>query len=215
MELIAVSLARVVAFLELNAIDPRGLTSVSESLKALSERYAFEKTPQSIAELDFSKGVELSSGRLGDIRIDKVTLFANAISIDTHSSTDDAESVLADVIDWAKDFAGGVVVPNRQGRVSNIIFRSDLKIAELHTVLSGIATTVSSYVSGVLRQQFSFEPSAIFIGCDHTQTSLTPVAFSVDRRSGVPFSDNSYFSVAPVPTKLHIELIEQLEKALA
>lgn len=214
MELICVSLARVVAFLEVIGIDPKGVTSVSESLASLTERYKFEKTPQSISELDFQKGVELVAGRLDSIRIYKVTLYANAVSVDTHSSTDECDIVLDDLLEWAQQFAGGILIPNRKGYVSNLVVKSNVDLGRMNRVLGEIAGIVSSVVSSGLGQDFRFEATSVFIGCDHTQTKLTPIAFSIDRRSETPFWDNTYYSAAPVSTNVHLDLIGKFEEAL-
>jgi hypothetical protein len=91
---------------------------------------------------------------------------------------------------------------------------SDLSIGKVHPVLQKIAKVVSSSISGSLHQSFHFEPSGISIACHHTQTKLTPVAFSIERRNEVPFWDNTYYSAAPLSTSIHMELIGILEEAL-
>jgi hypothetical protein len=35
--------------------------------------------------------------------------------------------------------------------------------------------------------------------------------FSIQRRDNTPFSENKYYSDAPLPTELHIKLLEQFE----
>ena len=39
--------------------------------------------------------------------------------------------------------------------------------------------------------------------------------FSIQRRDNTPFSENKYFSDAPLPTDVHIQLLEQFEKDLS
>ncbi|MBZ5622081.1 MAG: hypothetical protein LAQ69_25635 [Acidobacteriia bacterium] len=79
MELVAIALARVASFLEIEGIDPTGKTSTREACKRLADRYSFVKFPQTIEEFDFQKGIEFTAGKLGTINIDKMTIFGNGL----------------------------------------------------------------------------------------------------------------------------------------
>src|ERR1700690_910099 len=99
MELIAINLARVSAFLELLSLDPKGRATVPEGLAGFGSRYAFAKVPQSLADLDFQKGALFAAGRFEDIAIDQVQLFHNGIAVDTRSSTENSFRILEDIIE--------------------------------------------------------------------------------------------------------------------
>src|SRR6266436_5285859 len=88
MELVAIQLARVAAFLEILSLDPKGRTTAPEGIAGFGKYYAFAKIPGNIAEMDFQKGVQFLAGHFNDIAIDQIQLFNNGISIDTRSSTD-------------------------------------------------------------------------------------------------------------------------------
>ncbi len=87
MELIATTLARLACFFEVQGLDPFGKTTDLQAIKELVKRYSFEKWPQTFAELDFAKGIELSAGTCNGINVDKVSLYTNGIAVDTRSST--------------------------------------------------------------------------------------------------------------------------------
>lgn len=214
MELTAIALARVAVLLEVQALDPTGRTSTPEALKGLGERYAFMKVPQSFAEFDFQKGIELSVGKLDDINIDKLTLFANGIVVDTRSSTDDSERVIQDLLNLVRETFGATIRPNRKWFASQVIFRSSMKLPSLHPVLQPIADRVATSVSRDLDQTIAFEPVSIAMGLDASQTKLNPGLFTIERRTEVPFSEDTYFSQAPLRTAEHIELIQHFEAAL-
>ena len=59
MKVVAVTLARFAAFLEVQGLDPKGRTSTLRSLQALG-KYSFAKVPQTFQELDFERGIELT-----------------------------------------------------------------------------------------------------------------------------------------------------------
>ena len=120
MELTAIALARLVAFVEVQAFDPYGRTSAPELLKMFGGRYSFAKTPQTLAEIDFQKGIELAFGKFGDINIDKLTIYVNGVVIDTRSSTEDCEKVLRDLLDLMREAFGATIKPSRKNFVSQV-----------------------------------------------------------------------------------------------
>ncbi|MEO7145159.1 MAG: hypothetical protein ABI165_16805 [Bryobacteraceae bacterium] len=214
MELISITLARLVAFLEVQAIDPFGKTSTLDALSNIGSRYSFAKIPQSHTELDFQKGVELEVGKAGNINIDRIAIYANGVLIDTRSSTEDCEKILDDLLGFAGEAFGAKIEPSRRNFISQIVFRSDLRLTLLNPVLAPMAERLSAFVSGELKQSVEYEPTGVLIGPDLSQIKLAPVQFTIERRTEIPFFANTYFSNAPLRTAGHLELIKQLEDAL-
>jgi hypothetical protein len=214
MELIAIHLARLVAFLELEGFEPRGRASAPDGFKRITDRYSFSKSPQIVEEYNFEKGVNFLIGKLGDINIDKLTLFGDGISIDTRSSTDDCEVVLSDLLEGVKELRGVTIKPSRRMRVSNILFRSKLKLAAMHGALQLIADRIAASVSADYGQHVGFEPIGISLGADLSQLGLKPSPFTIERRANTPFSEGMYFSAAPLGTSEHLGLLQQFEESL-
>lgn len=213
MELISIALARVVEFVEVRTVDPAGKTSTPELFNKVAARYSFAKAPKSLEEMDVEKGVDLSIGKLAEINIDRLSVYSNGILLDTRSSTDDCEKVLVDLWTWIREELGVTIEPTRRNYASQIIFRSDLRLSLLNPVLAPIADRISKSVSLDLKQAFSYEPTAILMGSDSTQTKLSPFQFSVERRVDTPFFENTYFSIAPLKTAEHLEILKQFEDA--
>jgi hypothetical protein len=214
MELLAIALARAAAFIEVQTWDPFGKATTLEAVQKLAEQYTFAVIPGKFADIDFQKGIELSGGRFGDIVIDKLSIFINGILIDTRSSTEDAERVLYDLLEIARKVFGAVVRPQRMYFVSQLIFRSPLRLGLLNPVLQKVADRLSESVSADMRHSFDFEPTAVLINADLSQTKIAPGMFSLERRADIPFEENTYFSNAPLRTGAHIALVEELEKNL-
>jgi hypothetical protein len=214
MELIAISLARFVAFLELQSFDPRGQSTTREAIELFRNRYTFGKVPEKPEELDFQKGVEFIDGKMGSIVIDKLVLYTNGVAIDTRSSTDNSERVLQDILDEVKRVSRAVMLPTRRMYVSNLIFRSQMRFSSLHRVVQPLGDSISSALSECFGQPVSIDLGGIYISADSSQTKLTPSHFTIERRADTPFSANVYFSAAPLKTDLHIALIEKFESAL-
>lgn len=214
MDIIAIHLARVVAFLELRGLDPSGRISQANGVKMLGERYQFAKIPQRFEDLDFDKGVEFYLGTYEEICIDKLVLFSDGLTIDTRSSTDDCTKVLNDILENARRSSGAAISPSRFMHLSQIIFRSEMKVWSIHNYLSDIGKKIAVSVSSDYNQTVTFEPTMIGISADQSQTKLNPAAFTLDRRAGVPFSEKMYYSAAPLRTSEHIDILNGLEAAL-
>ena len=214
MEVVSVTMARVAALLEVQSLDPFGKSSDLDAIKRMVDRYTFEEFPTTLKELDFQKGVELLGGKLANININKLTILLNGLVIDTRSSTEDSEAVLNDLIKTAHEAFGAVVKPSRVLFTSQITFRSELKIVNINPKLQPLADRVSSIVSRDMGQEVVFEPTAMWCVSDLTKIKINPGAFTIDRRAEAPFSDNMYFSSAPVRTPEHLELVKQLEAIL-
>lgn len=214
MQLISIGLGRVVQFVDVRTVDPSGKTSTPELFNKIAARYSFVKAPQSFDEMDVEKGVDFSIGKLKEINIDRLSVYQNGVLVDTRSSTDDSEKVLVDIWTWIREELGVTIRPTRVNFVSQLIFRSDLRLSLLNPVLTPIADRISKSVSGDLKQTFSYEPIGILMGPDPTQTKLSPYQFTLERRSDTPFMENVYFSVAPLRTAEHLEIVKQLEEAI-
>ncbi|MGA2134108.1 MAG: hypothetical protein ABSH50_17580 [Bryobacteraceae bacterium] len=213
MESITVLLARAAALMDIAALDPNSVMSPPDAISALIEKYAFTRYPK-FDEIDLQKGVQFSYGKLREINIVNLTLFATGIAIDTGSSTDHAETVLLDFLDSARRTLGASIQPRRRVFLSNLGFTSSMKMTVLHPVLQQIADRVTASVSRDIDQPLNYEPTAVFINLDPSLHKFQPSSFTIDRRAEMPFSENSYFSAAPLRTAEHIELVKLFEDAL-
>ena len=214
MEIISIALARRVALFEVPSADPTGRTSLPEAVAAVAARYSFGKGPHSLEEMDFSKGIEFTVGKLDTINIDKMTLFGNGVVVDTRSSTKDCTAVVDDLLDFFRKSFQARLTVTRWMTLSNIIFRSELKLGNLHPILGRIAERVNAAIARDFGQAVTAEPHAITIGPDLSQIKLQPTLFTVERRADTPFSAKVYFSAAPLQTEEHKEALADFEAAL-
>ena len=67
--------------------------------------------------------------------------------------------------------------------------------------------------SSVRRELTRFHPGGIALAADHAEIAgLKPVAFRLERRGEIAYSENLYASLAPLPTNAHLALLTKLEK---
>jgi hypothetical protein len=214
MQLSAVHLARVIFFVEAIDLNPRGAAYYPEIVHALVERYGFQKYPQKPEEFDESKGVLFEQGRISDVTIDRLIIFENGLQLDTTRGTEESEAILLSALTWATQSLGIVFKPEmvkRKAYVSQFSFYSEAPLLRTTPILNHLAENISAAVSDNLRTKTTFEPSAILIGQDPEGRSFPVSAFSIERRAQAPFSDNKYFTAAPLPTELHLALVSDYE----
>jgi hypothetical protein len=217
MQLSAVILARVLFFVEAIDLNPRGTAYYPDIVRALVERYRFQKFPQKAEDFDELKGVTFEQGRSGDVTIYTLVIYNNGLQLDTTRSTDASEAILVDALGWASQELGLVYKPEmvkRKGYVSNFTFYSDAPLLQTNPILNNLSAKVSKAVSDNLKSPMSFQPSAILISQDPEAQRIPVSPFSIERRAQTPFSDKKYFSAAPLPTAIHVGLVEEYEKSV-
>jgi hypothetical protein len=99
----------------------------------------------------------------------------------------------------------------RKAYVSHLTFYSDARLLSLNPVLNGIGETMSKAVSANMQLAYKFQPTGILTGIDPEEQIVPVQRFSIERRERIAFSENKYFSAAPVSTELHLSLLLMIE----
>jgi len=210
-----VSLARLTVLTETAEFNPRNQVSVPDFVKAITERYGFVKFPAKIEEFDLAKGITFSYGKTGSININEVVLYNAGTVIETGSSTKDCEIVLSDLIQWVQELVGFKYTPVIEPRrffLSELAISSPWNLDKLNRAFAELCSKVSVSVSAYAHQPFKFETSVSALP-DLSNIKITPGAFRIDRLAGAPFEENKYYSMAPLPTEDHLEILAEFEKA--
>ena len=218
MEISAIILARVLGFIETADLNPQGRVFFPKLVHGLVERFQFQKYPQTLEEMDDDKGINFFEGTWGGVSVDKVTIFRGAIAVDTSASTDESGKILDVALTWAAENFGityrtGMI--KRWKYVSDLTFYSRAPLLGPSNALSNLKGSVSQAVSEIFGEPIQYEPSRLDLDFDKFQRPLPTASFSIQRRGEIPFSDNKYFSEAPLPTDVHIRILKAYEGALA
>lgn len=80
-------------------------------------------------------------------------------------------------------------------------------------IIKDIADLLTQRTSDDLKHVFTFQPTALLINADLSQTKIPPSVFSVERLAEHPFSEQLYFSSAPLRTDEHLTVLQQFEAA--
>jgi hypothetical protein len=214
LQLSAVILARVLGFVETFDLSPRGQVYFPDVVSKLVERYNFQKFPQKIEEFDESKGVEFHEGRIGNKPIQKFVIWTSLLVLETRSSTADSTQILEDMLQWGAANLGLNYKPGmikRFGYVSDLTFYSDVPILSVNPALTKLAVKTSAALTDIWQEPVHYEPANIAIGHDPMARKYGIAPFSITHRAESRFSENKYFSEAPLPTDMHISLLEEFE----
>lgn len=217
MKLREVLVGQVIMFIRLQ--EPIGGIYVPEFVKAVQEQYKFVTVPKTMAEFDRAKGVKFEHGYflLGERKIvlDRVDIFNNGISVSTRTHTEDVDQFLDSVIEW-----GTKVIGMREDMSSprEKLFLSNLEV-ELRnplSVRSKLSDTVSKALGkhlpdyGLKTRQYENIGMAMHFEVLGLSAPI-PTNFKLERREGQEFEKNIFFSSAPLKTKDHLALLEQIE----
>jgi hypothetical protein len=189
-------------------------------IKALEDRYLFLQVPRTIADYNFENGVTFLSGVFrGQSVIDKFQVYARGIVCETKEETDLSDQFLDDLLDWAEADLK-LEVPDRasmpRAYFSQIEIRSSTKFGAALKMFSGVGRSISNIVQSYRSSLVSsFELSSIKLNVDATAIKgPTPFEFIFERRINTPYSENVYFSAAPLRTKDHLQILQELENEL-
>jgi hypothetical protein len=218
MEITSILLARAMAWVEPTDLNPRGAMFYPELTKALVARYNFQKFPQKLEDFDESKGVTFGAGRLGDTVIEQLVIYTYGIVLDTRISTQESKRLLEEAFEWGRKELGLVYKPamvRRWQYASNVTFRSTVQMTGVNSAVGKLAASVAKGVAETTGENRKYDLAILSIDYDQLTRKHPLGRFSIQRRDNTPFSENKYFSDAPLPTDVHLRLLEQFERDLS
>jgi hypothetical protein len=214
-ELSAVLLARVIAYIESVDLMPKGSVFFPDIVKELVKRYKFEKFPKTIEEFDETKGIEFHLGKAGERTIQKFVIWNTILVLETRSNTKDSMEILEEMLEWGAekfhlDYHPGKI--KRFAYISGLTFYSEAPILETSRPLTKLAESTSRIVSEIWQEEIAYHPMILTVGHDPQERKNGIAAFTIQRRAEAKFSENKYFSEAPLPTDVHQRLLEEYER---
>ena len=226
MKIISIEVGRSTQLLIPDEVRPLANTYFPEMVGLLTERYGFSVQP-SYSEA-IAAGAKFVGGRLiganEKINIIDLTVFSNGIQVSA-ANTSDSDHILEDIILWAENTLGYRPLQTLIPRLheSHIVVDFDNRADALIGIVEKLKSGFEKALAGAYGLQAPISLSGFSIGADPLQTNaqlpffagaLRP-EFGIVRRFNYPYSQNRFFSSAPLRTEAHIALLEELEIALA
>jgi hypothetical protein len=218
LRLASVILARTLAYVESFDLNPRGKTFYPDIVHGLVERYKFQKFPKQPEEFDEAKGVVFEYGKFGPKVIYKFTIFNTLLALETRSSTADSQQLIEEMLEWGAQKFGLTYAPGmikHFGYISDLTFYSDVPILDAACQpLVDLATKTGAALSEIHKEPFQYYPANLAVGHDPLAKKNGIAPFTITRRAESRFSENKYFSEAPLPTDMHIAFLEEFEAGI-
>lgn len=217
MELSAVTQARVVGFIEILDLSAGGKIFYPDLVSGLVERLRFQKFPETLKEFDEQKGIEFIGGQWNGTTVEKLIIFWNGFVLDTHVSTSESERILDEALVWASEkfqikYKSGMI--SRKRYVSDLTFYSEKRLLNLHPALPRLTSNLHHKLKEITGQEFTYEATRLDVDFCKFERALPIAPFTIQRRTETPFEENKYFSEAPLPTDIHLELLQAFEADL-
>lgn len=194
---------------------PSGSIYFPDIIGGLRERYGFMKMPNSIEELDLSKGVDFTHGKFGNTVIDSFKVYNDGLLAQTKSKVENAENFMEDVIAWAEEKFGTQMIESDLAKRtfdSHIVVHMDIDLPGLLQPISGLGVAINNALETYEMEAPSYITGGLMLQADTSQVvGIRPSTFTLERRAGVKFDSNLYFSCSPLKTQDHLDILEKLE----
>jgi hypothetical protein len=216
MELAAIVRARAIGFIEPMELNQKGQVFYPKLVQSIVGRYGFQVFPQKIEDFNESKGITFASGILGNEVIDEFVIYTHGLLLGTRTSTHDSQRLLEEAIKWGVDTLGLTKRPiTRWQFFSELTFYSKFSLMGSNTPAQRLAQDISRCIKEETGESLKYEQTSIFIDHDPLVKKHPMGRFSIQRRDNTPFSENKYFSDAPLHTETHWKLLEEFEADIA
>ena len=138
-------------------------------------------------------------------------IYTDGVIADTRSSTRDSESFLEDLFEFLASGEFGIEygpsLIRRRAFVSEILVHTEKSLRGVNPNVAKFASRLNEINGG---RHPPFDVSGITFRTDQT-VQFPPAPFQFERRVGVPFSENRYYSQAPFHTDEHRALLQEFE----
>lgn len=218
MNLLSINLARSIWLGPTIDFNPRGMRLDHSLFPYLIKTYQFKKYPLQTETPDVTKGIIFEEGAFvveGEnlpVGI-TLTIFNDGLVADTRSSTSYADAFLEHMLSQASEIfkiPSFQLILKEKLYISQVFVSTDKSIELINPKLKKL----SEYLYQYFEKTKDFQAGGISFWCDQKYKN-NPAPFTFERTLNVPFSENRYYSAAPLPTEKHLELLDMLEKILS
>ena len=219
MKVVTTEGGRILDLVPLEEFRPPQGVYLPDFVSAIAARYSFASVPSNLTEAAKS-GAKFETGKFmldgSPVAIKELAVYSDGLICEAHD-TRFADLVLDDFLKWATDTfkLQERLSPVRRTYTSALvcIFEKSVEfgLGKLSTVCDLLSKALSDaygwkYQYNLNRLAFTVDPMAI--------PHLRSTNFIIERRLQVPYSENRYFSIAPLKTEEHVKLLETIEREL-
>jgi hypothetical protein len=219
--------ATVISASAIRSLKPRLLDSLSfDFYKKIKDKYHFEiaPNPQQIPTAGVPAAVfqygKLKKGTreitIEQLNISYIDVRATSIGALTKTSTEDGSLFLDHLLEWAHRQFGidtTAISPTFFHSQYEVVF--EIPISKAFGKLEGLVKETSERLAeyGFGDHRFEIANFSMYTDTLNKQPPL-PTPFVIERRVGAPYSENKFFSQAPLKSADHERVLRHFEKSL-
>lgn len=185
-------------------------------LRNFLDRYHFLKYPENL--LATSSKYEFAHGIFGDGAIDTLEVYQDGFVVGSKSNTEFLDAFAEDLLDFLSDqWDISLVKSNSVDRMyqSALVIETEKDILRPLQSADRLADAVQKSLSMTTGLDVEFSPFGFSLSADQAKIStMRPPVFKIERRIGIEYQFNQYFTAAPLRTKDHLALLEDWEQAV-
>jgi hypothetical protein len=100
----------------------------------------------------------------------------------------------------------------RRRYLSDLLFHTDTPILNAFKPVERLRNNLMDMTQAVLGERMEYNPIRFDVDFERYQRQAAIAPLTIQRRKDFAFSDNQYYSEAPLPTELHWELLVGFDK---
>jgi hypothetical protein len=223
MKIVAYEASRMTVLFPLEEVTPLGGPTSDKIVDKVAERYEFTKLPNlnvTNDEIDksgirFERGILKKAG--SNINIIEFVVFNDGVVIGSQT-TEDAELFWSDIFAWLRTEHGyrEFATPPLLRYISQIIVEFDSPLINFMKDFEKLSSPVSKVLSAIYDAEIRMDFSRIDLEFDRigNKSALNIPRFIIERRVQIPFERERYMCSAPMRTRDHISVLEEIERSL-
>lgn len=215
--------SRVTSLFPLEEIIPLSGVNDREIIEALTGRYKFLKSPDLTKDDVTKDGYKFASGQFSFessiFRITEFSIFRDGLVI-LATKTDGSEAFLEDVIAYMqKEFSfRDFETKPRRYFLSQIVVEFDRSPERLLKSLEKLTAIISEPLEQIFGMKIPMKFGRLDFDFDKmTKPNPSPGVvhrFILERRAGIPFEKERFYSAAPMRTAEHEKVLEEIESLI-
>ena len=214
MELIEIDDTRVVHLVNMRRRG--GQAYWPEVAAKLVARYSFVRYPTIQDLTERREFMGFGVGKFADSQIQELKVYGDGLVVNARSNSNIVDAFLNDLLEWVSTELGFEPLPNsvpERHHESALVLRAKKDIASVVGPLQELTTAMNELLGKENFVARRFQASGFILSSDPQAQGSRRIEsrFLIDRRVGVPFAENIFYSQAPLPTDDHLALLERVE----
>lgn len=211
MELVAIEETRLVELFTIAR--PQGQLHLPTVIEMIQNEFHFAEANGSLEDVK-TNGLQLYHGNFKGLGIAQLSIHNDGVVIVSASPTQFLRDFLDSLKRWAVEKLQVSFVKTHD---VGLLHQSYLVVKTNKPILSPIAQLghIRSFLKAELEKNSGYEDEFDAFGftmsVDPQHSLRKPVAFTIERKAGIDFKLNHFYSRAPLPTESHLRVLKAIE----